>query len=280
MTFSIVAGLGPAYGVAVASKFLAVGATVPAAEPGHGAVATQALAKVSYKTDGLALLRSGADSAEAVRRLTEADPLRASRQVGVVGGHSAATFTGTECHPWAGGVAGGDDELGRYAIQGNILTGPQVLTAMQDSWLGSPGMPFARRLLAALVAGDGAGGDSRGRQSAALYVVDVGAGYDGCGVLADLRIDDHPDPVGELVRLLDLADLYFGGPEDVRPLEGELALEVAARLDRLGMGSADVAGALAAWAGIENLETRLTPDGIDGRVLAALRAATPEGIPC
>jgi uncharacterized Ntn-hydrolase superfamily protein len=148
---------------------------------------------------------------------------------------------------------------------------------MERAWLASSGMPLDRRLLAALLAGDAAGGDSRGRQGAALYVVEVGGGYDECGVVVDLRVDDHPHAAEELARLLDLNDLYFGGPEDVQPLEGALADEVADRLRHLGYGlepGSDVATALADWAGVENYELRLTPDGIDGRVLAALRAAT------
>lgn len=277
MTFSIVAGAGTAYGVAVASKFLAVGSVVPAALPGVGAVATQSFAKVSYKADSLALLRAGASATDTIARITAADPLRETRQVGVVGRRDAATFTGAECHGWAGGVSGGCETDGWYAAQGNILVGPEVIAQMESAWLATSGMPLARRLLAALLAGDAAGGDRRGRQGAALYVVDVGAGYDGNDVVVDLRVDDHPRAAEELARLLDLNDLYFSGPEDVQPLEGRLAEEVAGRLARLGYGDGGAfgaPGALADWAGVENYELRLTPDGIDARVLAALRAAT------
>ncbi|HMT33244.1 MAG TPA: DUF1028 domain-containing protein [Dermatophilaceae bacterium] len=274
MTFSIVAGQGTAYGVAVASKFLAVGAVVPAATPGVGAVATQSFAKVSYKADSLALLRAGAEAPDALARLTAADSLRETRQVGIVGAHSQSTFTGAECLPWAGGVCGGDDTGGRYAIQGNVLTGPEVVAAMEDAWTANPGMPLARRLLAALLAGDDAGGDRRGRQGAALYVVDVGAGYDECGVVVDLRVDDSPTAAHDLARLLDLNDLYFGGPEDLSPLEGALADEVRGRLASLGYRHTEVDEALAEWAGVENYEMRLLSGQIDGKVLAALRAAT------
>ena len=277
MTFSIVAGAGTAYGVAVASKFLAVGSVVPAALPGVGAVATQSFAKVSYKADSLALLKAGASADDVVARITAADPLRETRQVGVVGAGGAATFTGAECNAWAGGVAGGDATDGWYAAQGNILVGAEVVADMERAWLASSGMPLDRRLLAALLAGDAAGGDSRGRQGAALYVVEVGGGYDECGVVVDLRVDDHPHAAEELARLLDLNNLSFGGPEDVQPLEGALADEVADRLRHLGYDTepgSDIATALADWAGVENYELRLTPDGIDGRVLAALRAAT------
>ena len=274
MTFSIVAGQGTAYGVAVASKFLAVGAIVPAAAPGVGAVATQSFAKVSYKADSLALLRAGADATDALTRLTAADGLRETRQVGIVGAQSAATFTGTECLPWAGGVSGGDDAGGRFAIQGNVLVGPEVVAAMHAAWEHTTGMPLARRLLAALLAGDDAGGDRRGRQGAALYVVDVGAGYDECGVVVDLRVDDSPTAAQDIARLLDLNDLYFGGPEDLSPLEGELAAEVRDRLAILGYRHTEVDEALAEWAGVENYEMRLLPGQIDGKVLAALRRTT------
>lgn len=274
MTFSIVATDGAAYGIAVASKFLAVGSVVPAAEPGVGAVATQSYAKWSYRADCLALLRAGATPPEAVERVTTADQLRAQRQLGVVGPAGAATFTGTECHPWAGGRSGGSAHDGWYAAQGNILTGPEVVEAMVAAWEAGSGHPLPRRLLAALLAGDAAGGDRRGRQGAALYVVQKGAGYDDSGVLVDLRVDDHPDAATELARLLDLNDLYFGSPEDVQPLEGALVEEVRDRLARLGHRADDVQAALADWAGIENYELRLTPDGIDAKVLAALRAAT------
>jgi uncharacterized Ntn-hydrolase superfamily protein len=273
MTFSIVAGAGTAYGVAVASKFLASGSIVPAADPAVGAVATQAFAKVSYKADSLALLRAGASAAEAVARITAADPLRETRQVGVVAAGGAATFTGADCSVWAGGVSGGNETDGWYAVQGNILVGPQVVDQMERAWLASAGLPLERRLLAALLAGDAAGGDRRGRQSAALYVVDSNAGYDGNGIVVDLRVDEHPAPASELARLLDLNDLYFGSPQDVQPLNGALGAEVSDRLRRLGH-IGEVQAALTEWAGIENYEMRLTPEGIDGQVLAQLRAAT------
>jgi len=251
-----------------------VGAIVPAAAPGVGAVATQSFAKVSYKADSLALLRAGADATDALTRLTAADGLRETRQVGIVGAQSAATFTGTECLPWAGGVSGGDDTDGRFAIQGNVLVGPEVVAAMHAAWEHTTGMPLARRLLAALLAGDDAGGDRRGRQGAALYVVDVGAGYDECGVVVDLRVDDSPTAAQDIARLLDLNDLYFGGPEDLSPLEGELAAEVRDRLAILGYRHTEVDEALAEWAGVENYEMRLLPGQIDGKVLAALRRTT------
>jgi uncharacterized Ntn-hydrolase superfamily protein len=277
MTFSIVARStdGRCHGIAVASKFLAVGAAVPAARAEVGAIATQSYANLAYQPQGLALLGTGVSAAGVVAGLTAADPGRATRQVGVVGvvGHGA-TFTGEECPDWAGGVAGDG-----YAIQGNILAGPRVVHEMRRAWLDSVGEPkLARRLLAALRAGDAAGGDRRGRQSAALLVVAKGLGYGGTGdVLVDVRTDDHIDPLGELTRLLDLHTLYFDRPEpdQLLVLSGELAAEVRDRLAGLGHpagdSAADLDATLTSWAGIENLEERLVAGKIDKLVLAHLR---------
>jgi uncharacterized Ntn-hydrolase superfamily protein len=278
MTFSIVARAGNAYGVAVASKFLAVGAIVPAAEPPVGAIATQSYANVAYRPQGLALLRTGVDAAGVVAGLTAADPGRERRQLGVVAASGpGATFTGAECHDWAGGEAGDG-----WAVQGNLLAGPQVVAAMRDAWLGGNGdLPLARRLLAALRAGEAAGGDRRGRQSAALLVVAAGQGYGHTGdSLVDLRVDDHPDPVAELARLLDVHTMLFGKPEPdaLQALVGPLDDEVRSLLSRVGHPvaeptSAALDAALADWAGIENLEERIVPGKIDPLVLAHLRAS-------
>jgi uncharacterized Ntn-hydrolase superfamily protein len=273
MTFSIVGRSGDALGVAVASRFVAVGSVVPAAAAGIGAVATQAMAKVSYKADVLQLLRSGHTPQQAVAAVTAADPEAEHRQLGVVSMEAEATFTGSTCLAWAGGRTGHDDASG-YAVQGNILVGPEVVDAMERAWLAAAELPLPRRLLAALAAGDEAGGDARGRQGAALYAVRPGSGYDASGVLADLRIDDHPEAVTQLGRLLDEHELVFGSPTDVEPLTGALAVEVAERLRTLGHDGEDVAAALAAWAAVRNLEMRMTPDGIDARVLTVLREAT------
>ncbi len=272
MTFSIVARTGDAYGVAVASKFIAVGSVVPAARLGLGAIATQAMAKVSYLADGLALLTEGTGAADTVARLTSADEGRDDRQLGVVGPTDQSTFTGPGCMDWAGGLIGGDGDSG-YAIQGNILVGEQVVLQMEQAWLDNPHLGLAARLMTALVAGDHAGGDKRGRQSAALYAVAPGAGYDHCGVLADLRVDDHRDATQELARLFDLHDLYFGSAGTVLPLEGPLADEVRQHLVVLGRSQPDLREALEDWAGEANFEMRMTPDGIDSRVLQALRSA-------
>ncbi len=274
MTFSIVAREGDAYGVAVASKFLAVGSVVPGARLGVGAVATQAMARTAYVPEILEALADGRTAAAALEDAVAADAGGRERQVGVVGPEGAATHTGDGCMPWAGGRSGGGPDTA-YAIQGNILTGPEVVDEMERVWLASAELPFTRRLLAALLAGDAAGGDSRGRQSAAMYAVAPRAGYDGSGVLADLRVDDHPDAPHELARIHALHELYFGAPEDVRPLEGAVRSEVARRLASLGADVEDVEPALERWMGEVNLEARSAPGGIDARVLEELRAATP-----
>ncbi|HEY2946790.1 MAG TPA: DUF1028 domain-containing protein [Micromonosporaceae bacterium] len=278
MTFSIVARSadGTSHGVAVASKFLAVGAAVPAGEATVGALATQSYANLAYRPQGLALLRTGVSAADAVAGLVAADGGRAQRQLGVVGpSGDGATYTGEACHGWAGGTAGDG-----YAIQGNILTGPDVVAAMEAAWLGSEtGGPLARRLLVALRAGDEAGGDRRGRQSAALLVVARGQGYGGTSdVVVDLRVDDHPNPVRELGRLLDIHTLLFGKPDPATLLDltGPLADEVRARLATAGHPSRGTDGAaldaaLADWAGVENLEERIVAGRIDPLVLAHLR---------
>ena len=267
MTFSIVARSadGDAWGVAVASKFLAVGAAVPAASAGVGAIATQAYANLTYRPDGLGMLADGKSAQQTVDDLTAADDGREERQVGIVDAQGrAATFTGSGCLSWAGGMT--DDGV---AIQGNILTGADVVEEMRRAWQESdPAAPLARRLLAALQAGDAAGGDSRGRQSAALLVVKEGAGYGGFSdVLVDLRVDDHPDPAHELERLLDLHHLFFEPPpeEDLLPIEGRLAEEIDAHMATLGFQSLDD------WVGVENYEMRVPEGRIDKTVLETLR---------
>jgi uncharacterized Ntn-hydrolase superfamily protein len=277
MTFSIVARSadGAALGVAVASKFLGVGAAVPAALAGVGAVATQSYANLAYRPQALALLGTGVAAPQAVRALIAGDagPVE-QRQVGVVGtAGQGATFTGRDCHPWAGGTAGEG-----FAIQGNMLAGPRVVADMETAWQASAAAPtrLAYRLVAALRAGDLAGGDRRGRQSAALLVVARGMGYGGTSdVWVDLRVDDHPDPVAELSRLLEMHSLYFERPDPATliPLTGESADEVRALLAEAGHADPDLDVALAGWAGIENLEERIVPGAIDPLVLAQLRGA-------
>jgi uncharacterized Ntn-hydrolase superfamily protein len=267
MTFSIVARSedGESWGVAVASKFLAVGSAVPAAVAGVGALATQSFANVVYKGAGLALLDEGATAQVALDRLLEDDEDMDLRQVGIVDAEgNAATFTGEGCFDWAGGETGPG-----VAIQGNILTGPEVVDAMRAAWDGTAGEPsLARRLMASLTAGDAAGGDRRGRQSAALMVVREGAGYAGLDDLAvDLRVDDHLDPVAELRRLLRLHELYFAAPaeEDKVPLDDTLREELEERARARGHDT------FLGFVGTENYEMRVGDDWVDSHLIAMLR---------
>lgn len=280
MTFSIAAwdpraGSDPEWGVAVASKFLAVGSVVPYAAAGAGAVATQAFANLSFGPRGLEGLAAGVSAAEVVDELLRDDDRPAERQVGVVDARGApAAFTGEECFDWAGDVQGDG-----FTCQGNILAGEQVVQDMAGTFTSTEGA-LADRLVTALGAGDAAGGDSRGRQSAALLVVREGAGYGGLSDIAvDLRVDDHPDPVGELKRLLELHHLYFPRPEELAflPLEPPLSDEVKDLLGACGYrsktdGDRGVRDALYAFMGTENLEERWTDEAaIEERVLEHLR---------
>ncbi|TNM45107.1 DUF1028 domain-containing protein [Nocardioides albidus] len=269
MTFSIVARSadGESWGVAVASKFLAVGSAVPAAVAGVGALATQADANVAYKGLALSHLDEGATAPVALQRLLEEDEGRARRQVGIVDlDGTAASHTGAECIPWAGGLVGDG-----YAIQGNCLAGPEVVEAMEAAWLGSdPDAPLQDRLLVALAAGDESGGDRRGRQSAAMLVVRDGAGYGGLDdVAVDLRVDDHEAPVDELTRLLDLHDLYLTASTDEERVTVDEALRAELETFAAARGHRD----FHTWVGTENYEMRVAPDlaWIDGRILAIVR---------
>jgi uncharacterized Ntn-hydrolase superfamily protein len=258
------------WGVAVQSKFLAVGAGVPSAEPAVGALATQALANLRYGPDGMALLREGASAEEVVRRLTEADEGRDERQLGVVDRNGrAATYTGSSCHEWAGGVTGDG-----YAAQGNILVSEETVTALAETFGASSGA-LAERLLEALAAAQQAGGDRRGQQSAALLVVRKDGGYMGTSdVLVDLRVDDHEAPIEELERIYGLHDLLFGETPEEEWLEVDerLAAELRERLDRLGYEGKALPEAFEAWADTENFEERVDGiDRIDPVVLAELR---------
>jgi uncharacterized Ntn-hydrolase superfamily protein len=256
------------WGVAVQSKFLAVGSVVPWAEPEVGAIATQAYANPRYGPEGLALLREGLSAEEAVERLIGADEGRAERQVGIVDAQGrAATFTGDECLDWAGGRTGPS-----YAAQGNILVGEETVAALAATFEASPQLPLAQRLIECLAAAQTAGGDRRGQQSASLLVVERDGGYAGLSdVLVDLRVDDHARPIEELRRIYGLHYRLFGASprEDWLPLDGELRAEVEERLARLGFAT------LGAWAGVENLEERVDgEDAIDPIVLDALREAS------
>lgn len=266
-------------GVAVASKFLAVGAAVPWAASGAGAIATQAWANLSYGPDGLAMLAQGAGAEEVVRRLTEADADREHRQLGVVdrSGGSAA-WTGKECFNWAGHRTGAG-----YTCQGNILVGASVVGAMAATFEGTSG-PLPERLLAALDAGQAEGGDSRGRQSAAIYVAKEKGGYGGfIDRYIDLRVDDHPAPIGELRRLLEMHRLYFGAtePKNLTRLAGNVAKEVQEILRRLGLYQGEITGvydlktkeAFRRYCSVENFEERWRDDHfVDREILNFMRA--------
>ena len=269
MTYSLVARDGKQWGVAVQSKFLAVGSVVPWAEPNVGAIATQAYANPRYGPQGLALLRDGSSAAEVVQRLVDADDGRAERQLGVVDADGgSAAWTGPDCMDWAGHRTGEG-----YAAQGNILVSAATVDALAETFEATGGRPLAERLIESLAAAQEAGGDSRGQQSAALLVVERDGGYAGLSdVLVDLRVDDHETPIEELRRLYTLHNRLFGMTPrtDWLPLEGALADEVRERLAQLGYDSLD------AWAGVANLEERVDGnDAIDPVVLTALRDEDP-----
>ena len=253
------------WGVATQSKFLAVGSVVPWAEPQVGAIATQSYANPRYGPDGLALLQEGLSAEQVVGRLTAADDDREVRQLGVVDGEGrAATFTGSGCHAWAGGRIGD-----AYAAQGNILVSGATVDALAATFEATRGSPLAERLLDCLDAAEAAGGDSRGRQSAALLVVERDGGYAGLSdSLVDLRVDDHEDPLGELRRIRGIHHLLFGKTPrgEWIAVDDTLRAELDELLGRVGHGT------LAAWAGVENLEERVDgEDEIDPVVLARLR---------
>lgn len=264
-TFSLVAWdpTGPAWGVAVASKFPAVGAVVPWASAGAGAVATQSFANTTYGPRGLVLMAGGRSAEAALEQLLTEDSAPSQRQAGLVDASGgAATFSGSECLPWAGGRIGEG-----FTAQGNILTGPEVIEAMASAFEAAPG-DLPKRLLAGLLAGDRAGGDRRGRQSAALLVVRAGAGYAGFNDRwIDYRVDDAEDPVARLHELLDIHHLFFdqSSPEDRLALHGVTLERLRTVLDRLGYrpsppGSALDAvtqSALQRFVGHENFEDRV-----------------------
>ena len=258
------------WGVATQSKFLSVGSVVPWAEAEAGAVATQSYANPRYGPDGLALLREGLGAEEVVRRLTGDDEGRETRQLGVVDARGgAATFTGAECHDWAGGRTGDG-----YAAQGNILVSGDTVDALAETFEATAGKSLAERLLDCLAAGQQAGGDRRGQQSAALLVVEKDGGYAKLSdVLVDLRVDDHARPIDELRRLYRLHDEIFGStpPDQWLDVDAELRDELTQRLAKLGYDG-DLAEAFVAWAGTENYEMRVDGiDRVDPVVLEALR---------
>lgn len=262
-TFSIVARdpEQDAVGVAVHSKFISVGSVVPFAAADAGAIATQSYANVEYGPDGLDLLRDGHTADEVIERLTAADEGAPRRQVGIVGADgSVAAFTGEECLEYAG-----DRQGENYTVQGNILENRETVDAMAEAYESTAG-GLPERLIAALHAGNEAGGDARGEQSAALYVVKPEGGYDGGNDRwIDVRVDDHAEPIAELERVFKLYDITLverEEPEDVRTLEGETAVAVMETLAEVGQYDGEPGGAfedearaaLEGFRGVNNFE--------------------------
>src|SRR5215472_7527136 len=280
MTFSIVARDPQAgeLGIAVQSKFLAVGAVVPWAKAGVGAIATQSWANTSYGPRGLELLASGLPAAGVLAQLIEEDAGRADRQVGIIGVKGeATTYTGGQCFPWAGGHVGE-----HYTCQGNILVGEDTVLAMARTFEQTTGL-FCDRLVAALAAGQAAGGDSRGQQSAALLVVREGGGYSGFNDrFIDLRVDDHFQPITELQRILQLHKLFLFRPDprDILTIDTTLAGELQALLTATGDYQGSINGiydevtreAFRKFSSRENLEERWFEDArVDRVVLEFMR---------
>jgi uncharacterized Ntn-hydrolase superfamily protein len=264
MTFSIAAydPAAQAWGVATQSKFLAVGAVVPWAQAKAGAIATQSYANTTFGPKGLRLLAKGVSARETLERLLAADKDRDRRQVGIVDqAGEAATFTGAGCHAWAGGLTGR-----HFAVQGNILARARVVEAIAAQYETARG-ELADRLVAALLAGQRAGGDRRGQQSAAVLVVCERGGYAGFNDrYLDLRVDDDPHPIERLQEILELHHLYFGkaAPESLVPIDKRIARELQriakqARHYRgpiTGVYDETTRHAVEDLIGIENLEDR------------------------
>lgn len=284
MTFSIAAAdveIGD-WGIAVASKFPCVGAVVPWARAGVGAVATQSWANTSFGPEGLRLMEEGVAAEDALARLLDDDEGREDRQAGFVdatGG--AATFTGERCMDWAGGVTGEG-----FAAQGNILVGEPVVAELARAFVAAEG-DLCDRLLTALLAGDAAGGDRRGKQSAALLVVREGGGYEGRNDrYIDLRVDDHPEAPRELARLFQVWDQTMLVRNDpLLPATRELVADLQRRLAALGRYDGESTGeyddatraAIGVWAGEVNLEGRLRDDDqLSNQLVMELRDVTPE----
>ncbi len=278
MTFSIV-GYDPKekeWGIAVQSKFLGVGAVVPFAKAGVGAVATQSYANTAYGPQALQLMAEGKSAQEALELITREDKDKEMRQVGLIDAQgNAATFTGTYCYDWAGGVTGE-----HFAAQGNILVSEETVQAMAQTFTETEGS-LAHRLVTALYAGQLAGGDRRGQQSAALLVVKEAGGYGGYNDrYIDLRVDDHPEPIKELIRIYGLQQLYFAKskPDNVAAIEGKVKEELIANLRRLDYlkgekeDEEDLFKALTAYIHTENFEEREQERGkIDLEVLEFMK---------
>jgi uncharacterized Ntn-hydrolase superfamily protein len=279
-TFSIV-GADPntgELGIAVQSKFLAVGSVVPWAKANVGAIATQSWANTTYGPEGLKLLEQDYSPNEVVDQLVKDDPGRAFRQFAVINAKGeVSAYTGEDCFDWAGHKVGVN-----HSAQGNILVSEETVTAMSRTFEQSDGS-LAERLLAALSAAQKAGGDSRGKQSAAIYVVQAGAGYGGYNdVKIDLRVDDHPEPIEELARLYQLHQVFFSPSKQKVEIEGNLLQDIKDSLYKKGYLSkisydnyeGEVQDALRTYALKENFDDRWTEEhSIDLELLTNLKSS-------
>jgi uncharacterized Ntn-hydrolase superfamily protein len=280
-TFSII-GYDPVtreHGIAVQSKFLSVGAVVPWAKANVGAIATQSWANTSFGPKGLSLLEAGFSPEQVVEILVKNDEARDLRQFAVIDAQgNTAAYTGKGCFNWAGHV---NDR--NFSCQGNILVSQDTVEAMADSFKNSEGRPLAERLITALDDGQNAGGDSRGKQSAAVLIVKENGGYGGYNDRAlDIRVDDHPEPIKELQRLYELHQLYYpsGAARTNVKIEGDLLEEILLLLNKLGFWNgekvdsytAEVKESLKSYFLKENFDDRwFEEDIIDIKVLTYLR---------
>ncbi|HPL54620.1 MAG TPA: DUF1028 domain-containing protein [Bacillota bacterium] len=278
-TFSIVARDPETgeLGVAVQSKFLAVGAAVPWAKAGVGAIATQALANLDYGELGLELLKKGYSPQKTLDSLLALDEGREDRQIGIVDAYgNSVTYTGKNCYDWAGGIAGEN-----FACQGNILVGEETIKALKETFINSKDS-LAKRLVQALDRAQNAGGDKRGRQSASLLVVKEKGSYGGYNDrYIDLRVDDHPEPIKELMRILDLHEMYFNrtAENEMLVVDEKTAVKIQKALKQLGYYNGDIDGnynedvkkSYEEFCHIENFEERICEGNIiDIKVLEFL----------
>jgi len=269
MTFSIVAydPKNNEWGVAVQSKFVAVGSIVPYAKAKVGAIATQAYANTSYGPNGLALLEKGLTAEETIQRLIKDDEKKEERQVGIVDSFgNAASFTGSECFEWAGHIIGKN-----FSCQGNILVSEEVVKAMAKAFKKTRG-DLIEKFFAVLDAGQEAGGDRRGRESAAILIVKEKGAYDGgTDNYINIRVDEHPTPIKELKKVFEIYDMCLllrDDPKDLVKLKGDKVKIVKERLKLDGFyeGAIDdkydevTKKALRDWLGTNNLEVRERDD--------------------
>jgi uncharacterized Ntn-hydrolase superfamily protein len=270
VTFSIVA-FDPSngdLGVAVESKFIAVGSVVPWAKAGVGAIATQAASNISFGPQGLRMLEDGLSASEALQKLLETDLAPETRQLAIVdvkGG--VAAHTGKDCLNWAGHVIGSG-----FSCQGNILASSSVVTSMAKAYKETPG-DLIEKLLQALTAGQAAGGDRRGQQSSALLVVRKKGGYEGyTDRYVDLRVDEHPAPIDEMKRIFRIYDMTMLSREDpsnLLAIDEKITIALQRDLKKLRLYDGEVNGtfdqatrqALTNLVNINNFENKMRDDG-------------------